>query len=70
MSGFSVLSLCNSMKGQKADLLMQDDPFLRDLNLADQGFHSRKTDLLIAADYYWNTGNGTVRKSESEGPTA
>ena len=64
----AVPTLCSPIGGQKIDLAVNQHPFLRELQLADNGQgDKREVDLLIGADIYWKIVTGETRKDDNSG---
>ena len=61
-----VPNICTPISGQHVSKTVMMHPFLRDLELADDGSNdSSEIDILIGADVYWDIVTGEVKKEES-----
>ena len=70
VNSFSVPVICAPLSGQKVDLVKEQFPFLKDLDLADKGKGDCDIDLLIGADFYWNVLEGEIKRCSTGGPIA
>ena len=52
LSGFIIPVVCGSVNEQKVKFAKSNYPFLKNLKLADEGFHKGNKDLLIGGDFY------------------
>ena len=62
LSGFSILVVCGSVNGQKVKFAKSNHPFLKNLELADEGLHKQNIDVLIGADFYWDIVDRSVKR--------
>ena len=70
MKGFCVPNNSDSINGQCIDVAVQEDSFLRDLELADDAGGSDEIDILNSADLYWLLVDGEVKKNDGSGLVA
>ena len=70
LSSFSVSVVCGSVNEQKVKFVKNDYPFLKNLKLAGEGLHKENIDLLIAADFYWDIVDGSVKRGNCVTPVA
>ena len=63
MKALAIPSICAPISGQNLKLAMEQNEFLNNLNLADNGDNTKcEIDLLIGANVYWKVVNGNLKK--------
>ena len=70
LKGFSVPLICSPLSGQRIDVVKEQFPFLKELDLTNKGKGDSEIDLLIGANFYWNVIEGEIRRCGSGGPIA
>ena len=62
LKAFSVPFICSPLSGQHVEVVKEEFPILKDLNLGDAGSDRTEIDLLIGADFYWKIIKGEVKR--------
>ena len=64
----AVPTLCSPIGGQRIELAVDQHPFLKKLQLADnEKCDNKNVDLLIGADVYWQIVTGEIKKDDNSG---
>ena len=70
MKALCVPKISDSMNGRYIGIVITQNSFLKELDLADDGIGSGETDILIGADLYWFFVDGNVKKNDRSGLAA
>ena len=70
MKALCVPKITDTINGRYLDIAIQQNSFLKELDLADDGIGSGEIDVLIGADLYWVFVDGNVKKNDSSGLAA
>ena len=62
-----VPNISDSINGECIDVVVKENSFLRDLELAHDGEGSGEIDILIGADLYWLLVDGEVKRNKGSG---
>ena len=67
MKALCVPKITDMINGRYLDIAIQQNSFLKELDLADDGIGSGEIDVLFGADLYWVFVDGNVKKNDSSG---
>ena len=71
VKALAIPSICAPISRQNLRSAVEQNDFLGNLNLADNGDNNdREIDVLIGADVYWKVVSGNIKKDENSGLTA
>ena len=70
MKALCVPKITDTMNGRYLDIAIQQNSFLKELDLADDGIGSGEIDVLIGANLYWVFVDGNIKKNDSSGLAA
>ena len=69
LRGLAVPLICAPLSGQCIEVVRDQFPMLKSLNLADKGRGESEIDILVGADFYWDIVDGEVKRCSSNGAT-
>ena len=66
LRGFVVPLICSPLSGQRISIVKEECSFLQGLDLADKGKGDSDIDVLIGADYYWDTVEREIKRENNK----
>ena len=62
--------ICLPLNGQRIDIVKKQFPFLKELDLGDNGKGDSEIDMLIGEDFYWNIVAVEIKHCGNSDPIA